>query len=148
MVLNAKSKKSAIIQRYSIGNKKLLSSTDVYNKPITALAISQDGEWLAFGTSDLAITIVSSQTLKKHVKIPNAHGFPVTCIDMNASNSLVVSGSADGTCSVSSLVVGPSSSALIGGSFCFSATFLVVAVFVVIIFILGLLELDSDYSEL
>ncbi|KAJ1340959.1 hypothetical protein BSLG_004432 [Batrachochytrium salamandrivorans] len=104
VILNAKSRKSALIQKYDVDRKKLLSTTPVSIKPITTFALSPDGSTLAFGSSDLSITVMSAVTLNRVTRVQNAHGFPPTSIDINSDNSIVASVSADGTCMLTGIL--------------------------------------------
>ncbi|OAJ37341.1 hypothetical protein BDEG_21374 [Batrachochytrium dendrobatidis JEL423] len=63
VILNAKSRKSALIQKYDVATKKLVSTTPVSIKPITTFAMSIDGSILAFGSSDLSITVMKAKSL-------------------------------------------------------------------------------------
>lgn len=72
-------------------------------KPITAFAISQDGSVLAFGSADLAVTLMDAQTLKSLTKVKNAHSFAITCIAISPDRRLLATASADNTCCIVSL---------------------------------------------
>ena len=59
-VLNASDKKGAQLQMYS-KEWKLKRTKRITNKPITAVAISQNGELLAVGTADFSVEIHTTE---------------------------------------------------------------------------------------
>eukprot|EP00842_Homolaphlyctis_polyrhiza_P006094 jgi/Hompol1/6486/HPOL_000776-RA len=63
VALNAKSRKGSFIQKYSVRENKLLSTKLVSAKPITAVSISMDGSLLAFGSSDMSVSVLQTKTL-------------------------------------------------------------------------------------
>lgn len=68
----------------------------VCTRPATVLALSERGDALAVGTSDLALHILSTHArLAPLVRVANVHDFPPTCVAFSPSGTHVVSGSAD-----------------------------------------------------
>ena len=52
---------------------------------------------MAVGTADMTLTVYSTFTLLPVMRLPNIHGFPLTCITFSPSDKTIVTGSADGT---------------------------------------------------
>ncbi|CEJ01691.1 hypothetical protein RMCBS344292_15713 [Rhizopus microsporus] len=75
----------------------------VSSKPITAVALSQDGAVLALGCADLTIFIVDASSLRTLDRIKDAHSFSITCIAISPDKRVVASGSADNTCRIITL---------------------------------------------
>ncbi|KAH6567576.1 hypothetical protein BASA50_001926 [Batrachochytrium salamandrivorans] len=138
VILNAKSRKSALIQKYDVDRKKLLSTTPVSIKPITTFALSPDGSTLAFGSSDLSITVMSAVTLNRVTRVQNAHGFPPTSIDINSDNSIVASVSADGTCMLTGILPRRPSSGVGWG------VFIIALVIAIVLLGIGLATMLAD----
>ncbi|KAL2915826.1 hypothetical protein HK105_204527 [Polyrhizophydium stewartii] len=144
VVLNARSRKAAFIQKYSVKDKKLISSKSVSLKPITAFSLSADGSTMAFGSSDLSLNVLNAKTLTRIARFQNAHDFPSTALDINSTNTVVVSGSADGTLFVAS--VPPIANDSTAGSYT-TVWLLVVAVLLIVLLILVGMA-DSSGGEL
>jgi WD40 repeat protein len=68
---------------------------------MTAYAVNQSLDLIAFGCSDLSLCIYRLDTLTRIKRFSEAHGFPVTCLDFNRDSTILASGSADGTIKLS-----------------------------------------------
>ena len=69
-------------------------------KLLVNLRPSPCGEYLAFGSADLSISILSSSNLIKLKHFQNIHGFPVTVLVFSHDSKQIASGSADGSVSI------------------------------------------------
>ncbi|KAI9482956.1 MAG: WD40-repeat-containing domain protein [Benjaminiella poitrasii] len=102
-VLNGITKPGAYIIKYDAYSLEQLKIVKVSNKPITAFTLSQDGAILAFGSADLSISLLDSQTLKTLTKVKDAHSFSITCIAISPDRRMIASASADNSCRIVSL---------------------------------------------
>lgn len=59
---------------------------------------SHDGTFLAYGSADGSVGILSTQRMYKTQYFPNAHSFSVTTIDIHPLNLNFVSGAPDYSC--------------------------------------------------
>jgi len=125
-IANNLNRNKSFVCKYSTKNWKLITCKQVHNKPITAFTISPNGKLLGYGSADLSLGIISSDKLKTLTRIKDAHGLPCTCIQFTRDSSIIVSGSADGTCRISRVEKKDSGSS----SF---VVFIVLGVFAVII---------------
>ncbi|RCH82378.1 hypothetical protein CU097_005289 [Rhizopus azygosporus] len=96
-------KKGAYIVKYDAYTFEQLKMVKVSSKPITAVALSQDGAVLALGCADLTIFIVDASSLRTLDRIKDAHSFSITCIAISPDRRVVASGSADNTCRIITL---------------------------------------------
>jgi len=133
-VANSLKRNKTFICKYNTKNWKLMTCKQVHNKPITSFAISPNGKLLGFGSADLSLGILSSDKLKPISKIKDAHGLPCTCLQFSRDSTIIVSGSADGTCRISRIEKDD-----IGSSF---ITFIIFGMIVAII-----AALYSQYTE-
>ncbi|KAG4105749.1 WD40 repeat-like protein [Neocallimastix lanati (nom. inval.)] len=100
-VANSLKRNKTFICKYNTKNWKLMTCKQVHNKPITSFAISPNGRLLGYGSADLSLGILSSDKLKSISRIKDAHGLPCTCLQFSRDSTILVSGSADGTCRIS-----------------------------------------------
>ncbi|KAI8924436.1 quinon protein alcohol dehydrogenase-like superfamily [Entophlyctis helioformis] len=147
VVLNAKSRKGAFIQKYDLKEKKLISTTQVSPKPITAFALSTDGSLLAFGSSDLSVTVLTARSLTRVMRIADAHGFPVTSLDISHQGTFVASGSADGTCMVAE-IPRPGAERPASSGWCTTIAIMIMAALFVLLTLLAMLSDDPEGHEL
>jgi len=101
VIANSLKRNKTFVCKYNTKNWKLMTCKQVHNKPITSFAISPNGKLLGYGSADLSLGILSSDKLKTISRIKDAHGLPCTCIQFSRDSSIIVSGSADGTCRIS-----------------------------------------------
>ncbi|CAG8590552.1 12211_t:CDS:10, partial [Dentiscutata heterogama] len=94
-VVNSISKFRAFIVKWDVKtwNKVLLKA--VSRKPITAFAVSNDGNLLAFGSSDQSVSICDTRTFRILLTVPHLHELPVTTLGFNSDSTLIICGSAD-----------------------------------------------------
>ncbi|SPO25997.1 uncharacterized protein UTRI_02271 [Ustilago trichophora] len=75
----------------------LIETRHVSDRPVTVFDVSPDGNFLAYGSSDLSIGVLDAKTLRPVLKILHAHDFPPTCLKFNPASNLLISASADNT---------------------------------------------------
>ncbi|CAG8528893.1 3303_t:CDS:10 [Paraglomus occultum] len=95
VVVNPSSRRRAYIVKWDVGTWNKVASKAVASKPITTFAISDDGKYLAYGSSDLSVGICDSRTLRVLLRLPDVHSFPPTTIAFDHSSSILASGSPD-----------------------------------------------------
>jgi len=76
----------------------------VGDRGLTCFDVSCDGRFLGYGSSDLTIGVLDAKSLSRHFTILKAHDFPPTTLKFNPTVTLLVSGSADNTVRIVSLV--------------------------------------------
>ncbi|KAL1413118.1 hypothetical protein Q8F55_000867 [Vanrija albida] len=108
---------------------ELATRREVSSKPVTVFDISSNGQLVSFGSSDLSIGLLDTNTLAPLLKILQAHSFPPTALKFNPSATLLVSASADNTLRT---IVIPSSF----GGVSFSVIALILAILVIFIALL------------
>jgi len=101
VIANSLKRNKTFVCKYDTKSWKLLTCKQVHNKPITSFAISPNGKLLGYGSADLSLGILGSNKLNTITRIKDAHGLPCTCIQFSRDSSVIVSGSADGTCRIS-----------------------------------------------
>ncbi|KAJ3189527.1 hypothetical protein HDU82_004000, partial [Entophlyctis luteolus] len=100
VVANARSRKAAYVSRWKIETFKMEKSKFVAPRPVTTLAVSNDGSVIAFAAADFSINIMTSNKFLSLLKIEKSHNFPITTMSFSPTGFTLVSGSADGTCNV------------------------------------------------
>ncbi|GAA6022321.1 hypothetical protein JCM10207_003284 [Rhodosporidiobolus poonsookiae] len=90
-----KAPKKAFVSLWDTATWTLVKTRTVCQKPVTCFEVSDDGELLAYGGSDLSVGVISARTLRPIVTILHAHDFPVTALKFNPAGTVLVSGSAD-----------------------------------------------------
>ncbi|GAA6036174.1 hypothetical protein JCM8097_006815 [Rhodosporidiobolus ruineniae] len=87
--------KKAFVSLWDAQSWTLLKTRTVCQKPVTVFEVSEDGERLAYGGSDLSVGVLDARTLRPILTILHAHDFPVTSLKFNPSGTVLISGSAD-----------------------------------------------------
>ncbi|CAG8499378.1 1123_t:CDS:10 [Paraglomus brasilianum] len=95
VVVNPSNRRRAFIVKWDIETWNKVASKTVASKPITTFAISNDGKYLAYGSSDLSVGICDSRNLRVLLRLSDVHSFSPTTIVFNHSSSVLVSGSID-----------------------------------------------------
>ncbi|KAF8592380.1 WD40 repeat-like protein [Ramaria rubella] len=91
------SQRHAYIYKWNTRTWQVIKLRKVAEKSVTCFDVSEDGSLLAFGSSDLKLGILDSETLAPLLTILKAHDFPPTTLKFNPDATLLVSGSADNT---------------------------------------------------
>ncbi|KAF0477758.1 WD40 repeat-like protein [Gigaspora margarita] len=94
-VVNSTSKFRSFIVKWDAKTWNKVLSKAISRKPITAFAVSNDGNLLAFGNSDQSVSICDARTFRIRLTVPHIHELPVTTLGFNTDSTLVISGSAD-----------------------------------------------------
>jgi WD40 repeat protein len=105
---------------------------------MTAYAVNQSLDLIAFGCSDLSLYVYRLDTLKRIKRFSEAHGFPVTCLDFNRDSTILASGSADGTIKLSEIPEEGKNSYLFVGKSYF--ILLILSIIVALLFALSLVN--------
>jgi prolactin regulatory element-binding protein len=135
ILLNSKARKASYLGIY-IHKKTWEYSTHIRlaRKPMTAYAVNQSQDLIAFACSDLSLYIYRLDKLTCIKRFSNVHGFPVTCLDFNRDSTILASGSADGTISLSEIPKkGENSHLFLGKSYFLLLTSIVLALFFALI---------------
>jgi len=66
-------------------------------KGLTTFDVSDNGKWIAYGSSDCSVGLLDAFTLAPLLSILKSHEFPPTVLKFNPTSRLLVSGSADNT---------------------------------------------------
>ncbi|KAH9998384.1 WD40-repeat-containing domain protein [Russula vinacea] len=66
-------------------------------KGLTAFDVSDNGKWIAYGSSDCSVGLLDAFTLAPLLSILKSHEFPPTVLKFNPTSRLLISGSADNT---------------------------------------------------
>lgn len=66
-------------------------------KGLTAFDLSDNGKWIAYGSSDCSIGLLDAFTLAPLLNILKSHEFPPTVLKFNPTSRLLISGSVDNT---------------------------------------------------
>ncbi|GAA5863380.1 hypothetical protein JCM8547_006964 [Rhodosporidiobolus lusitaniae] len=90
-----KTPKKAFVSLWDADSWTLVKTRTVCQKPVTVFEVSEDGERLAYGGSDLSVGVLDARTLRPILTILHAHDFPVTSLRFNPSGTILLSGSAD-----------------------------------------------------
>ncbi|CAO1634631.1 unnamed protein product [Sympodiomycopsis kandeliae] len=93
----SKGKRKSFLTSWKLPSTSLILTRQLSEKPITTCSLSTSGSLLAYGSSDLSLGIVDTQSLKLVTRILNAHDFPATKLSWNPATTFLASGSADGT---------------------------------------------------
>ncbi|CAG8689114.1 10396_t:CDS:10, partial [Racocetra persica] len=94
-VVNSTSKFKAFIVKWDVKTWNKVLTKAVSRKPITTFAVSDDGNLLAFGSSDQSVSICDARTFRIRLTVPHVHELPVTTLGFNSNSTLIISGSAD-----------------------------------------------------
>ncbi|THV08717.1 WD40 repeat-like protein [Dendrothele bispora CBS 962.96] len=89
------SPKQAFVCKWNTESWTIEKTRKVGDRSITCFAVSPDGKFLGYGSSDLSVGLLDAVTLNPAASILKAHEFSVTTIVFNPSSKLLVSGGAD-----------------------------------------------------
>jgi len=103
VAVNAKNKKMSWVCKFSLKNFELIQSCPTSFKPISDMCISHDGSYVSVSDSGMEIKLVSTKDLCVLHSIKTDHSFPITTLKVNNNSTYVLSGSADGTFTISPL---------------------------------------------
>ncbi|KAI0321862.1 WD40-repeat-containing domain protein [Amylostereum chailletii] len=91
------STRKGFIARWNTQTWKVETIRKVSDKGLTAFDVSNNGRWIAYGSSDCSVGLLDSYTLAPLLSILKSHEFPPTILKFNPTSRLLVSGSADNT---------------------------------------------------
>ncbi|KAI9454613.1 WD40 repeat-like protein [Russula earlei] len=89
--------RKAYLIRWNSAGWKVERVRKVGAKALTAFDISDNGKWIAYGSSDCSVGLLDAFTLAPLLNILKSHEFPPTILKFNPTSRLLVSGSADST---------------------------------------------------
>lgn len=113
VVENHKDRSGSFITAYSVDEFRLLRSRKLpVKKAVTGIALSNDGDSLAFCSADGTVGIMSASTFKVLKTIPNLHSLSITAVQVFSVDGVLflLSGSPDGNVKITKL--GTSSSVI------------------------------------
>ncbi|KAG0220813.1 quinon protein alcohol dehydrogenase-like superfamily [Mortierella sp. GBAus27b] len=102
-VVNGERQRKPFVCMWNTTNWTRIRTAPVGPKPITVCAISGDGKLIAFASSDLSIRVCSAKTLQVLMTIPKAHAMPIMSLAFSRDSSLLVSGSVDNSCRITTI---------------------------------------------
>lgn len=91
------SQRKAYIIRWNVDQWKTERIKKVGVKGLTAFDVSDNGKWIAYGSSDCSVGLLDAFTLAPLLSILKSHEFPPTVLKFNPTSRLLISGSADNT---------------------------------------------------
>ncbi|KAH9062199.1 WD40 repeat-like protein [Lactarius vividus] len=91
------SQRIAYLVRWNTDGWKVDRIRKVGVKGLTAFDLSDNGKWIAYGSSDCSVGLLDAFTLAPLLSILKSHEFPPTVLKFNPTSRLLVSGSADNT---------------------------------------------------
>ncbi|KAI9447786.1 WD40 repeat-like protein [Lactarius indigo] len=91
------SQRKAYLVRWDTNGWKVDRIRKVGVKGLTAFDLSDNGKWIAYGSSDCSVGLLDAFTLAPLLSILKSHEFPPTVLKFNPTSRLLVSGSADNT---------------------------------------------------
>ncbi|KAH9071675.1 WD40 repeat-like protein [Lactarius deliciosus] len=91
------SQRIAYLVRWNTDGWKVDRIRKVGVKGLTAFDLSDNGKWIAYGSSDCSVGLLDAFTLAPLLRILKSHEFPPTVLKFNPTSRLLVSGSADNT---------------------------------------------------
>ncbi|KAH9002370.1 WD40 repeat-like protein [Lactarius hatsudake] len=91
------SQRMAYLVRWNTDGWKVDRIRKVGVKGLTAFDLSDNGKWIAYGSSDCSVGLLDAFTLAPLLRILKSHEFPPTVLKFNPTSRLLVSGSADNT---------------------------------------------------
>ncbi|KAI0033803.1 WD40 repeat-like protein [Vararia minispora EC-137] len=89
--------RQAYIARWNAQKWKVEAIRKVGDKGITTFDVSNNGKWIAFGSSDCSVRLLDSFTLTPLLSILKSHEFPPTTLRFSPNSRLLISASADNT---------------------------------------------------
>lgn len=116
LVNTAGRSRASYLSAWDADKWRLERTRRICSRPATVLAVSERGDALAIGTSDLALHVLSTHArCAPLVRVANVHDFPPTCVAFSPSGTHVVSGSADSSLRLIELPAGGGAGA--GGAY-------------------------------
>jgi prolactin regulatory element-binding protein len=91
------SQRKAYLVRWNTNGWKVERIRKVGVKGLTAFDLSDNGKWIAYGSSDCSVGLLDAFTLAPLLNILKSHEFPPTVLKFNPTSRLLVSASADNT---------------------------------------------------
>jgi len=89
--------RKAYLIRWNAETWKVERMRKVGVKGLTAFDLSDNGKWIAYGSSDCSVGLLDAFTLAPLLSILRSHEFPPTVLKFNPTSRLLISGSADNT---------------------------------------------------
>lgn len=96
------SKGSSCIERIAMDIDGFKKKIQVSRKRITSLCISDDGEWVSYGTNDGVVGLIYAVTLNR-CWFKQSHSISVTSLSFSSNDKYLFSGSVDQQCHVHQL---------------------------------------------
>ncbi|KAI0265145.1 WD40 repeat-like protein [Gloeopeniophorella convolvens] len=100
------SQRKAYIVRWNAETWKPERTRRIGTKGMTTFDLSDNGKWIAYGSSDCSVGLLDAWTLAPLLSILKSHEFPPTVLKFNPTSTLLVSGSADNTVRIISVPEG------------------------------------------
>ncbi|KAI0291709.1 WD40-repeat-containing domain protein [Russula brevipes] len=91
------SQRKAYLIRWNADEWKTERVRQVGVKGLTAFDLSDNGKWIAYGSSDCSVGLLDAFTLAPLLNILKSHEFPPTVLKFNPTSRLLISGSVDNT---------------------------------------------------
>ncbi|KAI0053079.1 WD40 repeat-like protein [Auriscalpium vulgare] len=89
--------RKAYIARWNAETWKVDRIRKIGDKGLTTFDMSDNGKWIAYGSSDCSVGLLDAYTLAPLLSILKSHEFPSTVLKFNPGSRLLISGSADNT---------------------------------------------------
>ncbi|KAH9994073.1 WD40-repeat-containing domain protein [Russula compacta] len=89
--------RKAYLIRWNAEEWKVERVRKVGVKGLTAFDLSDNGKWIAYGSSDCSVGLLDAFTLAPLLSILKSHEFPPTVLKFNPTSRLLISGSPDNT---------------------------------------------------
>jgi len=109
--------RKAYLVRWNTNGWKVDRIRKVGVKGLTAFDLSDNGKWIAYGSSDCSVGLLDAFTLAPLLSILKSHEFPPTVLKFNPTSTLLVSGSADNTVRLIAIPEGLGDNAVWGYTF-------------------------------
>ncbi|CAO3597633.1 unnamed protein product [Absidia cylindrospora] len=115
-IVNSNGNKGAFVCVWKINQRKpyplrKTRTCRISRKNITSFCLSDKGDLLAYASTDLAVGLVDTSTLKPVLKVNKAHGFAITSLTFDHAGKYLASAGADNCCHImvipDTLILGP-----------------------------------------